>query len=265
MLVIKIGGPAGIDYARFARACATHDGEPFVVVHGGNDELDRLSTALNHPPKTIVSESGISSRFSDERTMDHFLMAYCGKTNKRLVGLLQKNGVRAVGLSAMDGGIARAKRKDVLRVREGNKIKILRGDHSGKISSIDVRLLLMLLQNGFLPVLCPPALGENGEPINVDGDRLSAELAGALGAHTMILLSNVPGLLEKFPDETSLIHRIPREKINAYQSVAQGRMKKKIIGCTEALDKGVKRVILADARAENPIANALLGNGTVIE
>lgn len=264
--MVKIGGPSGIDYTHFAKSVAHYAREkPIVVVHGAHAELDRLSIALNHAPQTIISESGIESRYSDAKTMEYFLMAYCGKANKQLVGLLQAHGVNAIGLSGMDGGIAFAQRKDILRVRDNGKIKVLRGDYSGKIIRVQTTLLSQLVENGYVPVLCPPALGEQGIPINVDGDRLAGEIAASMHANELIILSNTPGLLEKFPDENTLLRQISHSEMEPFLEMAQGRMKRKLMAAREAIEKGVGKVILGDGRVENSIQHALEGNGTVIE
>ncbi|MDW8212555.1 MAG: hypothetical protein RMJ55_03285 [Roseiflexaceae bacterium] len=122
----------------------------------------------------------------------------------------------------------------------------------------------MLLNAGFLPVIAPIAASYAGEALNVDGDRAAAAIAAALGADTLVLLTNVPGLLRAFPDETTLVRRIPRADIEEYLPLAQGRMKKKILGASEALMQGVGRVILSDARVAEPVSRALAGEGTVI-
>ena len=135
MLVIKIGGGAAIGeggYTNFAEDLATI-AEPVVVVHGGNAEFSELSRQLGMPPRMITSSSGRVTRYTDAATMDAMLMAYCGKVNKRLVATLRAAGVNAVGLSAIDGGIAVGRRKPVLRGTEDGKTKVLRDDHAGTL------------------------------------------------------------------------------------------------------------------------------------
>src|SRR5262249_18501796 len=110
----------------------------------------------------------------------------------------------------------------------------------------------------------PPAISYEGEAINVDGDRAAAILASALHVEKLIILSNVPGLLKNVADETTLIANIRLCDIEHYVKYAQGRMKKKILGAVEAIQHGVKQVVLADARIEEPISAALAGRGTVI-
>jgi acetylglutamate/LysW-gamma-L-alpha-aminoadipate kinase len=123
----------------------------------------------------------------------------------------------------------------------------------------------MLLNAGYLPVIAPVAVSEKGEALNVDADRAAAMVAAALGAETLILLTAVPGLMKHFPDESTLIRQLPQSGLAAASEMAQGRMKKKILGAEEALKGGVNRVIIADGRIQNPISNALSGNGTVMQ
>jgi [amino group carrier protein]-L-2-aminoadipate 6-kinase len=115
-----------------------------------------------------------------------------------------------------------------------------------------------------VPVLTPPGASFEGVAVNVDGDRAAAAVASALGAEALVLLSNVPGLLAAFPDEATLIREIPASDVEAYLEVAQGRMKKKVLGAAEAVAGGVGRVVLADARVASPIGRALRGEGTVV-
>jgi acetylglutamate/LysW-gamma-L-alpha-aminoadipate kinase len=132
------------------------------------------------------------------------------------------------------------------------------------VEKVNTTLLQTLLGTGFLPVLTPPAASSSGDAINVDGDRAAALTAAALGAPTLVILSDVPGLLERFPEESSLIPRIRAADIATFMAVAEGRMKKKVMGAEEALALGVARVIFADGRVEQPLERALDGHGTVI-
>ncbi len=263
MLVIKLGGSAGIDYEAFLDDLARVE-EPTVFIHGGNAELDRVSRRLGIEPRHVTSSSGQSSRFTDRETLDAMLMVYCGKINKTLVEGLQRRGVNAVGLSALDGRIAVGRRKSAIRVIEDGKPKMLRGDYAGSIEAIDARLLTLLLGAGYLPVLTPPALSREGEAINVDGDKLATEIAVALGADRLLVFSNTPGLLADVRDEGSLVASISLANLAEADVMAQGRMKKKVGAAADAIERGVGQVIFADARVERPIARALEGAGTTI-
>ena len=264
LLVIKVGGSKGIDLDLFARDLAAMR-ERVVLVHGANYELDQFMRRLGVEPRLVTSSTGQVSRFTDAETMDLFLAIYCGRVNKRLVEKLQMQGVNAVGLSGLDGAIARGRRKDTIRIVEDGKPKLLRGDYAGSIEQIDTRLLTLLLDNGYLPVLTPPAVSHEGEAINVDGDKLAMEIALALKADALLIFSNTPGLLRDVDDESSLIPRISLDGIEEGLGVAQGRMKKKVLAAAEAVRGGIGRVVFADARIENPIQRALAGAGTVIE
>jgi acetylglutamate/LysW-gamma-L-alpha-aminoadipate kinase len=266
MLVIKIGGGAAIGeggYTNFAEDL-TRIAEQVVVVHGGNAEFSALSRQLGMPPRMITSSSGRVTRYTDAPTMDAMLMAYCGKVNKRLVATLRAAGVNAVGLSAIDGGIAIGRRKPVLRGTEDGKTKVLRGDHAGTLETVDPSLVLLLLENGYMPVLTPPALGEEGVPINVDGDKLALELATVLGADGLLFFSDTPGLLRNREDEASLIVEIVASSPESALAAAAGRMVVKVEAALGAVERGVGRVIFADGRTANPITAALNGQGTTV-
>jgi len=142
---------------------------------------------------------------------------------------------------------------------------ILRDDFTGTVTQINTHLLNLLLDNGYLPVVTPPAISTEHEGINVDGDRAAAAIAGALHADQLILLAAVGGLLRQFPDESTLIPHIPKAKLAQFMEVAEGRMKKKVMGAEEALAAGVPRIVFGEARGPQPLQRALAGQGTVID
>src|SRR5256886_16115351 len=142
--------------------------DPLVPAQGANKELNDPPNRLGHPPRMVTSERGEVSRFTDATTMDHFLMAYAGKQNKRIVERLRALGASAVGLTAMDGGIAIGRRKPDLRIKDGDKVKILHGDHSGSIERIEPKPLRLLIDNGYLPVATPPAISPPAVPTEFD-------------------------------------------------------------------------------------------------
>ncbi len=129
---------------------------------------------------------------------------------------------------------------------------------------MDASLLQLLVEHGYLPVIAPLAISPEGDALNVDADRAAAMVAGAVKAEKLMLLTNVPGLLRQFPDESTLIPHLPAAGLEQALSFAEGRMKKKVLGASEALGLGVREVIFADGRAEQPVQAALAGKGTVI-
>ena len=267
IVVVKLGGTVGVDFSAICQDAAglLKQGEKLVFVHGGSSEANALGEALGAPPKMVTSPSGYTSRYTDRKTLEIFLMAVNGKVNSLLTEQLQMLGVNALGLSGLDGKLMQAVRKDSIQSIENGKRKVIRDDYTGRIDSINDDLLLMLLNAGYLPVIAPVAVSEKGEALNVDADRAAAMVASALKAETLILLTAVPGLMKNFPDESTLIRQLPQSQLASASAAAQGRMKKKVLGAEEALKGGVCRVIIADGRIPNPIANALAGNGTVIQ
>ncbi|HET9913285.1 MAG TPA: [LysW]-aminoadipate kinase [Anaerolineales bacterium] len=269
IIVVKLGGTDGVDFSAICQDAAAllNQGKQLVFVHGGSAEANSLGEALGTPPKMITSPSGYTSRYTDRRTLEIFLMAVNGKVNSLLTEQLQMLGVNAFGLCGLDGRLIQATRKDAIQSidAERGKRKMIRDDYTGKIEAVNHELLLVLLNAGYLPVIAPVAVSEKGEALNVDADRAAATVASALQAETLILLTAVPGLMQNFPDESTLIRQLPQSQLAAASESAQGRMKKKVLGAEEALKGGVSRVIIADGRIQNPISNALSGNGTVLQ
>lgn len=269
VIVVKLGGTQGVDFSAICKDAAEllKQGKQLVFVHGGSAEANALGESLGTPPKMITSPSGYTSRYTDRKTLEIFLMAVNGKVNSLLTEQLQMLGVNAFGLCGLDGKLMRATRKESIQSidAERGKRRIIRDDYTGKIETVDHELLYLLLNAGYLPVIAPVAVSEKGEALNVDADRAAAMVACALKAETLILLTAVSGLMRKFPDESTLIRLLPKSQLAAASEAAQGRMKKKVLGAQEALKGGVSRVVIADGRIQSPISNALAGNGTVIQ
>ena len=266
MLVVKVGGGEGIpidDVCRDVRDLA-RQGERVILVHGASHETNVLSDAMGKPPRFVTSVSGMQSRYTDRETLMLFTMAYVGKVNKLFVERLQQLGVNAVGLCGADGRSMEGTRKSAIKVVENGKRRVLRDDFTGRVERVNTDLLELLLDNGYTPILCPPALSYDSEIINVDGDRAAAVVAVACKAATLVILSNVPGLLRDIADTDSLVKHVDRDQLEDAMDIAQGRMKKKVMGAREALEGGVGKVILGDARLRQPIRRALDDCGTVL-
>lgn len=258
MIVVKVGGSSGIDRRAVASDIASMaaSGQRIVLVHGASAETDALATTLGHPPRTVVSPSGQQSRRTDRRTLELFAMAALGVETFGYVELLRGSGAAAIGLF----GALSGPRKNV-RAVEGGKVVLLRDDHTGKVSSVDIDALRALLEQGKIPVLPPLALSPEGEGLNIDGDRAAAAVATALGADALVILTNVPGLLRSVDDPASLV---PSASLDEADALAQGRMKKKAMAAREAIEGGVREVVVASGRVERPLARALAGEGTRI-
>lgn len=265
-LVVKVGGSLG---AETAGACAdirelVGQGCEVVVVHGGGAEADRLATELGRPPRHLTARDGRRSRYTDAAALDALTMAVLGRVQPALVNALNGLGVRAVGLSGADGGLVSAHRTPPSRAVVDGVARVIRDDLSGRIDEVDPHLLRTLLDGGFVPVVAPPAADPAGGLLNVDADRFAARLAVALGADTLIILSNVPGLLRDPEDPASLVAEVTREELPRCLDLAGGRMKVKLRTAADAFLAGVGQVVLADGRRPSPVLAARGGAGTRI-
>ena len=260
-LVVKIGGAAGNAAAPVVADLAARD--DYVLVHGGSEEIDRLGVALGRPPEHFTSPSGTVSRRCDTGQLETVVLALAGKVQTGLVAALGARGVRAIGLSGVDGRLVRARRKTGVRAVVDGKVLRLADDLSGTIEGIEAPLLRSLLALGLAPVVGPPAITDAGEVVNVDADAVAAAVAGALGADALLLLTNVPGLLRSVEDPASVIPRISREEIDGVLPLASGKMRKKVVAARDALAAGVRRVVIAPSQVEGPVGRALAGAGTV--
>ncbi len=182
----------------------------------------------------------------------------CIRDSKQLVEQMQAAGANALGLSGADGALLRAKRKDVLRIKENGKEKVVRGDYSGKVEQVNAELLKALLKLGLVPVIAPVALSRENELVTMDADRGAAAVAVAVEAERLVIFTDVDGFYRKFPDE--LVSEIRgEEELEEALGIAKGGMKKKLLAAREALAGGVKEVVLANAKVERPLHNALNG------
>jgi len=266
MIVVKIGGSQGVNLDAVCADAAglIQQGQKIILVHGGSAETNAISEQLGHPPRFVTTATGFTSRYTDRETLEIFAMVTSGKINTLLVERMQRFGVNALGLSGVDGRLMVAQRKDAIRIIENGRKLLLRDDYTGKIETVNSALLDMLMNAGFTPVVAPLALSTQGDALNVDADRAAAMVAGAVNAEELIILTNVPGLMRNFPDESTLISHLPKNGLEQALSFAEGRMKKKVLGASEALDLGVPKVIFSDGRTEHPLLDALGGKGTVI-
>lgn len=263
MLVVKIGGGAGVTTENIVREIArcVAEGQLVVVVHGGSELTNTLSERLGQSVRMITSPSGMVSRYTDSETLRVYAMAVAGEINTALVACLQRQGINALGLTGVDGRLLLARRKSVVRtVTPEGRTQIVRDDYTGQIEQVNTALLRQLLDAGYTPVIAPLALSREGERLNVDGDRVAAVVAVALRADTLAIMTNVPGLLADPGDNATLIHTIPAEELADYMEYAQGRMRKKLLGAREALQGGVPRVCIGSAS----LLEVLDGAGTTI-
>lgn len=263
MMIVKIGGGAAIDHQAIAADLASLSG-PMVLVHGANAARDQLAEQLNKPKRVVTSLSGFDSVFADEDALDVMMMAYSGLVNKRLVACLRQHGIDAVGLSGIDGGLVTGRRNRGIRTRENGK-KVMLRDFSGKPEQVNVRLLQVLLEEGYTPVITVPILDETGVPVSTENDDVVALLQKELKADQVVQLIEAPGLLRDPADPESLVSQVSFAELNAWQERVSGRMKRKIMALNKLFQYTQPQVYIADGRTQAPISAALAGSGTCIQ
>ena len=189
-------------------------------------------------------------------------MVMAGKINKQIVLALQSQGVKAVGLTGLDAAILQAERKTkLIAVDERGRKKVIDGGYTGKITQVNTELLNLLLEKGYVPIVTPIAVSQDFEPLNVDGDRTAAIIAGALKADKLILLTDVQGLMLKGERVAKIAATEVKEVLS---SIGQG-MSTKVHAGLEALNQGVKEVLVTSGTVKCPISSALKHEvGTVI-
>jgi [amino group carrier protein]-L-2-aminoadipate 6-kinase len=266
MIVVKVGGAAGINLEAISDDIAhlIQTGVHFVIVHGGSVEANMLSKQLGHTPRFLTAINGVQSRYTDAVALEAVTMAMAGKIKPLFVSLLQQRGVPTVGLTGLDGAQIQARHKAAIKSVIDDRIQIVRDDLTGRIERVDAKLLCLLLENGYIPLLSPPVFNQQLGMLNVDADRLAAAVAVALKADMLIMLSNIPGILHSIADPTSVISTIVASELDQYDAVTTGRMKLKLIAAREALAGDVQKVIIGDGRVLHPISQTLAGRGTTI-
>ena len=233
-----------------------------ILVHGGGKEVTEIASKLGKKQEFIVSPDGFRSRYTDRDTIEIYTMVMAGKINKQIVSTLQSQGIPALGLSGLDGFLVRAKRKKrLIVVDERGRKRVVDGGFTGNISEVNAHLLRILVENGYVPVIAPVATGEEFEPLNVDGDRVAAYIAGALKADQLILLTDVEGLFLN----GKLVPQLSISEINKTLPKIGRGMITKVYAAMEALNPGVGEVLISSGLKRLPISSPLEHQcGTVV-
>ncbi len=268
MITVKIGGSIVDGLHRTAVAdiagAAGPGGGGVAIVHGGGGEVTRVCSQLGKEPKFVTSPGGIRSRYTDAETAEIFAMVMAGRVNTGIVRMLQEGGVNAAGLSGVDGGTIRARRKGrLVIVNERGRRQAVEGGYTGSITSVDAGLLGALLERGVTPVVSPIAMGEERhELLNVDGDRAAARVAAALGASSVLFVTDVDGLLD---GSGRLVPELDGAAgAREAMSRAGPGMEKKLLAAAEALEGGVGEALIASGARENPVSAAVAHDGCTV-
>ena len=223
-----------------------------VLVHGGGPEINSMLNRLGKKSEFI---NGL--RVTDEETIEVVQMVLAGKVNKSLVNLLGRQGVKAVGLSGMDDRLIQAAMKDP------------DPGYVGRITDINAQLLLDLMDAGYLPVISTLACDEEGNIYNINADTAAARIAGAIGAESLFMMTDIAGIMRDKDDPASLIPCIDiDEAVELFNSgIISGGMIPKVECCIDAIHRGVGRVIVMDGRVSHSILLEILTNegvGTMV-
>ena len=252
-IVIKYGGHAMVDDElkdRFAQdvVMMKYIGINPVIVHGGGPQIGALLNKLGKESKFIQG-----MRVTDEETMDIVEMVLVGTVNKEIVGLINRHGGNAVGLSGKDGNLINAE-KYFLNEEKAKHTppEIIDIGLVGKVKTINSELIVSLSHNSFIPVIAPTGIGDAGETYNINADVVAGEIAAALQAEKLLLLTDVPGVLDK---NKKLINTMTNKEalklIN--DGIVEGGMFPKIKCCLKALKGGVKKTHIIDGRLKHAI------------
>jgi acetylglutamate kinase len=266
-IVIKYGGNAMVDEAlknSFARDVVLMKlvGINPVVVHGGGPQIGKLLERLGKQSEFVQG-----MRVTDSETMDVVEMVLGGLVNKEIVNNINRHGGSAVGLTGKDGGLIHARKLTLTRnAPELNEPEIIDIGHVGEVASIDASVVDMLVGGNFIPVIAPIGVGENGHSYNINADLVAGKLAEVLQAEKLMLLTNIPGVLDK---ENKVLTNLRPDQVDALiaDGTIYGGMLPKIRCALEAARGGVNAVHIIDGRVEHAVLLELFtdeGVGTLI-
>ncbi len=257
-IVIKYGGAAMKDSSLKAKVITdvvflASVGVRSVLVHGGGPEINSWLEKLNIEPQF---KDGL--RVTDAATMDVVEMVLAGRVNKDLVSLINRAGTLAVGLCGKDGNLIQARPVG----KEGVGFV-------GEVCNINIGLIESLVNSGYVPVISSVAADENGQAYNINADTVAGEIAAALQAEKLILLTDTPGILYDYHDHSTLIHKLDIQKARELidQGVVSGGMIPKVSCCVRSLAQGVKAAHILDGRLPHSLLLEILtdeGIGSMI-
>lgn len=267
-VVIKYGGNAMVDDALkngFASDVVLMKlvGMNPVIVHGGGPQISELLAKIGKETEFVEG-----MRVTDRETMDVVEMVLGGLVNKEIVSLINSHGGKAVGLSGKDGGMIRA-RKLILKKDDPvlKKSEIIDIGHVGEVVSVDPELVSVLDSRGFIPVIAPIGVGEDGQGYNINADSVAGKLAITLNAEKLVLLTNTPGVLDQ---DENLLTGLNAKEVNGLISkgVIHGGMLPKIKCALDAVNSGIRSAHIIDGRVPHALLLEIFtdqGVGTLIE
>jgi acetylglutamate kinase len=245
--VIKYGGSAQVKgelKESFAKDIVTLNfiGIGTVIVHGGGPKISTIMEKMGKKPEFIQGQ-----RVTDEETMDIVEMVLGGLVNKEIVSLINGHGGKAVGLSGKDGGLINARKKLFKKFAVAGTEEIIDIGLVGEVTHVDPHILISLKKDGFIPVISPIGVGPKGETLNINADYVAASIASALRSEKLILLTDVPGIMDK---KNKMISTLRKQQIKKFieDKTITGGMVPKVQACFKAIDEGVSKTHIIDGR-----------------
>ncbi|MCB5943335.1 acetylglutamate kinase [Acidocella sp. KAb 2-4] len=261
-IVVKYGGHAmeGSLANEFGRdiALLKQVGINPVVVHGGGPQINAMLKRLN-----IQSNFVHGLRVTDEAMVEVVEMVLAGQVNKQVAGLINRAGALAVGISGKDGGLIRARKLHrTYKDPDSNIERVLDLGHVGEPAFVDTRVIHALTGAGLIPVIAPVGMGENGETYNINADTAAGAIAGALNAQRLLMLTDVPGVLDKSKNLLSDLTIAQVHELIADGTISGG-MIPKVETCMEAVTQGVKGATILDGTVPHALLLELFTEGGI--
>ncbi|GIW71129.1 MAG: acetylglutamate kinase [Planctomycetota bacterium] len=269
LFVIKVGGELLRDAERLDAIAGDLTlihmvGVRLVVVHGGGPQANELSESLGFAPQLVGGR-----RVTDERALEVAKMVFAGKINTELLSALGKHGGRAVGLSGIDAGLIRARRRPRTTVVEDGRPHEIDFGYVGDIEAIAPELLLQLVDKGFIPVVASLAADASGTILNINADTIASELAIALAAEKLIMLTSVPGVYRDYATRRELLSVLTVSEAQRLidDGTAGKGMAPKLAACARAVGGGVGKAHIINGLTRHSLLMEIFtqkGIGTMV-
>jgi len=269
VMVIKLGGHAMVRHGILENVVKDivllrYIGIHPVIVHGGGPEITEKMKRMGKDPSFVAG-----LRITDDETLEIVRMVLVGNINTKITSLLVRHGAKAVGLNGKDGGLIRARKRAPQRVvYEGREHEVDLG-WVGETEIINPELVSIMIQHGYVPVIAPIAMDSQGNALNLNADTVAGDMAAALRAKKLILLTDVPGILRDINDPSTRLSRLSLSELDGLveQGIIREGMMPKVLAAKVAVSSGVEAAHIIDGSREHALLLELLtagGIGTMV-
>jgi len=261
MIVVKAGGRVIKNNFDNVIKSIINVNDKVIFVHGGGDQVTETSKKLGVEPKFVISPEGIKSRYTTKEELEVFIMVMSLISRQALAKISSHK--KAIAITGADGEAVIAERKKkIIIIDERNRKRIIDGGYTGKIKSVNVDLFKNLLSQFDVIIVAPLAYDkEEGTLLNVDGDQMAFAIASSLKSDVLILLTDVEGVLV----DNKVVPKLSVAEAKELSKKVGTGMNRKLLMSTEAIENGVKKVIISSGLSPSPIEDALKDKGTVVE